>query len=491
MKFLAILRDSLRESMDAKVMYALIILSALAVLAAFSISFRAVDAEDGVRSQMQQMPFLIEPVPEPSIRCDIPAHGGFRQLDDKPAWEGKYRFTLNVIDFGSQEEDKDDKAKDKDKPSSTLRKSALKELLTRDRKKLTEEDEHTRERVSIRAQEIDEINREKSRVTRRQLSKQVEELLAREGELLSDQQLERYVGRMVATFGTFDVTEVTLLDKGMNARHERTYTFEVSCVAKEDALKTWPHRIKFLFGAVTVAEKSPIGPFVYIVENYIVGGAGAALAMLLGAVITAFFIPNMLRKGTVDLLISKPISRWSLLLYKYFGGMLFMLIPTAIVVLGIWMAFGLRAGFWGMGFLMFIPILILQFAIFYAISTLTAVLTRSPILCILACCVAWVVLWGTSKLEFLSKPSTKGAEANWVHKSTSTLRKLLPRYKDFDSLGGQLISRDVLGKDSYDKQVFDDLAGDDVHWGESLLVTFLYLTGLVGFSCWLFSIKDY
>ena len=37
---------------------------------------------------------------------------------------------------------------------------------------------------------------------------------------------------------------------------------------------------------------------------------GAWVALLTGVIITSFFVPNMLRKGTVDLLLVKPIQRW-------------------------------------------------------------------------------------------------------------------------------------------------------------------------------------
>ena len=58
--------------------------------------------------------------------------------------------------------------------------------------------------------------------------------------------------------------------------------------------------------------------------------------LLYGVIITGFFIPNMLRKGTLDLLLVKPISRWTLLLYKYVGGLSFIFLNAAVAVIGIW-----------------------------------------------------------------------------------------------------------------------------------------------------------
>ena len=48
MKFLAILKDSLREALDSKVLYALLILSALVIVGVASISFKPRPAELGI-----------------------------------------------------------------------------------------------------------------------------------------------------------------------------------------------------------------------------------------------------------------------------------------------------------------------------------------------------------------------------------------------------------------------------------------------------------
>ena len=53
------------------------------------------------------------------------------------------------------------------------------------------------------------------------------------------------------------------------------------------------------------------------------------------------------------------------------------LILTAFTVGGVWVAIGLRTGFWTPHFLAVIPLLTFYFAILYAVSTLAAVLTRS------------------------------------------------------------------------------------------------------------------
>jgi ABC-type transport system involved in multi-copper enzyme maturation permease subunit len=48
----------------------------------------------------------------------------------------------------------------------------------------------------------------------------------------------------------------------------------------------------------------------------------------------------MLRKGTVDLLLVKPMSRITLLLFKFIGGLTFIFLTTAFIVSGLWLVLG-------------------------------------------------------------------------------------------------------------------------------------------------------
>src|SRR5205807_6715264 len=137
----------------------------------------------------------------------------------------------------------------------------------------------------------------------------------------------------------------------------------------------WPHQPSLFFGAVplTSAAQFPLGLQIWFIEDRLVNAWGGWVAIIVSIVLTAFFIPNMLRKGTVDLLLVKPIHRSTLLVYKYIGGLVFMFLNTAFVVAGIWLILGLRTGIWGPGFLASTGVLTFQFALYDAISTLVDV----------------------------------------------------------------------------------------------------------------------
>ena len=134
------------------------------------------------------------------------------------------------------------------------------------------------------------------------------------------------------------------------------------------ARRVWPHRVTVFYGAWPWSSELalPLGLEIYVIEDKLVNGFGAWVAIIISIVISAMFIPNMLRKGTIDLLLVKPISRPILLIYKYLGGLIFIFLNTSFIVVGIW-GLGLR-GCLGNRFLAQHSDHHVLFAILYAVS---------------------------------------------------------------------------------------------------------------------------
>jgi hypothetical protein len=172
-------------------------------------------------------------------------------------------------------------------------------------------------------------------------------------------------------------------------------TFELESRPTPVTFRFWPNRFSLFFGAWDVTGQAgfPLFQLLAYIENGLVGYFGSTIAVLVSIVISAFFIPNMLRKGSIDLLLVKPVSRVALLLYKFIGGLTFIFLNTAVAVVGVWAALGLRSGVWAVAFLETIFVLTFFFAILYSVSTLFGVLTRSPIAAILLTVGVWAVFF--------------------------------------------------------------------------------------------------
>src|SRR5262249_34101817 len=111
--------------------------------------------------------------------------------------------------------------------------------------------------------------------------------------------------------------------------------------------RAWVYEPALFFGALPLSFlQMSLAKIVEFITDDLIGTWGAGITMLLSTVITAFFIPNMLRKGTVDMLLAKPIHRTTLLIYKFIGGLTFMFLNTLVIVVGVWLILGWRTGVW-------------------------------------------------------------------------------------------------------------------------------------------------
>ena len=288
----------------------------------------------------------------------------------------------------------------------------------------------------------------------------------------------------------------------------REYRFHASSRGTKIADRTsWPHQPSFLF-AFDYFFTYSLRDGVYKLEKRLVNDVGAWVTLLVSVIITAGFIPNMLRKGTIDLYVSKPIGRVSLILYKYLGGLIFMLLLTTAMVGGIWLTVGLRTGLWSPHFLALIPLMTFYFAILYAVSTLAAVVTRSTVVAILATVFAWAVFFGigfgfdvvkkikkagTEMREKLGAPDADADEivANkprertpfevptWVDYLSKALYYPSPRTYDLDDRMIRAIAQGVL-TDFEIKQ--NNLDAELPPWGETLGVSLSFIALCLGLA---------
>lgn len=107
--------------------------------------------------------------------------------------------------------------------------------------------------------------------------------------------------------------------------------------------------------------------------------------MLLTAfiIITSSFIPEMLKKGYIDLLISKPISRTKIIIGHFISGILLVFLCLLFLLAIIWLIISLKSGIWNFPFLYSVLWFTFIFAVFYSSIILFGLLTRSTVLTLL------------------------------------------------------------------------------------------------------------
>lgn len=114
------------------------------------------------------------------------------------------------------------------------------------------------------------------------------------------------------------------------------------------------------------------------------------LASILALVSTASIFPDLLASGSVELMLSKPISRLRLFLTKYVLGLMFVALQVLVFTGAVFVLIGVRGGEWAPSVFLAVPVVVVFFSYLFAICVLFGVLTRSTIASLLLTLLAWL-----------------------------------------------------------------------------------------------------
>ncbi|HJZ94813.1 MAG TPA: hypothetical protein VKE40_28360 [Gemmataceae bacterium] len=148
------------------------------------------------------------------------------------------------------------------------------------------------------------------------------------------------------------------------------------------------------FGAFHVSTARGQQDSVRFLQVWLAGLVAGTAGIFLAIIWTAGFLPTFLDPNHATVLLAKPVPRWSLLLGKVLGVLVFVFLQTTFFVVGTWLALGFATGVFDPRYLFAIPVLVLHFAVFYSFSAMLAVWTRSTVVCVFGTLVFWVLCWG-------------------------------------------------------------------------------------------------
>ena len=118
------------------------------------------------------------------------------------------------------------------------------------------------------------------------------------------------------------------------------------------------------------------------------------VATILAIVSTSSIFPDFVSSGSVEMMLSRPISRIQLYLTKYVLGLMFVLGQVGAFSVAAFLSIGVRGGVWMPGLLISIPIVLLFFSYLFSVSALVGTITRSTIATLLATILFWTALGG-------------------------------------------------------------------------------------------------
>ena len=162
---------------------------------------------------------------------------------------------------------------------------------------------------------------------------------------------------------------------------------------REDGIAVVGGEISLGFGMMTVPIVRSKDDAVKNIMLVMVGLIGDAFGILLALLWTAGFLPQFLEPQSATVLLSKPAPRWTLLIGKYLGVVGFVALNAILFVAGTWIALGLRTGVWYAPYWLAVPLLVINFGVFYSVSVFFAVWTRNTTVAAFGTILFWFVCW--------------------------------------------------------------------------------------------------
>ena len=129
---------------------------------------------------------------------------------------------------------------------------------------------------------------------------------------------------------------------------------------------------------------------IYSIQKFVnVSYSWVSIALYVWGTFLAVFassglIPSVLEAGRISLLLSKPLSRTTLLMGRYVGNLLVVTLNHVYLVFSVWIILGWKTDIWEPRFLLAIPVSVFLFAVLLAVVVLVGVIWESAALSVMA-----------------------------------------------------------------------------------------------------------
>lgn len=305
------------------------------------------------------------------------------------------------------------------------------------------------------------------------------------------------------------------------ARAVGSQAWDLEVSPGRDLRMLWMHRFTLLGDGLEMTGQrgAPLGLEILIFQKLLATGIGGTVLLLVSVAVTAAFVPNMVRKGTLELLLVRPVPRWRLLVFKFAGALFIVAGLLGLLVLSVWVVTWILAGTRSTGILLALPSLLVFFALLLSVSVLAGMLTRSVTSALLVTVAYWGVLFIAGQVhnqvvesrireENAGKPrptrfvdtlrgrppqveepptpgktpfhrTTAGRVAKWVY-------AVLPHTEDLDNLVDRQLMRDYRVSGPFRAL----MESDEFSWSRGVGLTLLHTLAYLGVACAIFARRD-
>ncbi len=259
-------------------------------------------------------------------------------------------------------------------------------------------------------------------------------------------------------------------------------------------------RARWLFWGLFALSTFLIGLFLFILNIDVVAGARATIEIngssrssfdvhkfvvmayswvsiglyvwgtLLAIFASAGLVPVLLEPGRIALLLSKPVSRTTLLVGRFLGNLLIVALNNAYLIVCVWLILGSRTNVWDSRFLLLIPISVFMFAVLLCVVVLIGVVFESAALSVMMA----VALMLISSLLAQRDWSMRLLSSQWSRQLWLTLYWILPKVYDLSAAMKQIIL--------YDR---------DADWFTPVWTSALFGMAVLGSAVYIFRKRDF
>jgi len=161
-----------------------------------------------------------------------------------------------------------------------------------------------------------------------------------------------------------------------------------------------------------------------------------SIGMCLAVFASAGLISAVFEPGRIELLLSKPITRYHILLGRYLGNILVVACNLFYLLIAVWIIFGIKTEVWHTGFLFAGVSTLFVFCVLLTVTLLTGVLWESAAVSIIA-------TFGVMVLSLILSAKTtweRLLSSEWSRDVVRSAYYSLPRIVDIGKINHSLIT---------------------------------------------------
>ena len=289
-------------------------------------------------------------------------------------------------------------------------------------------------------------------------------------------------------FREFGYTRVLAQQRGRSQLAEDPLVYRVAVVADRPMEVHGAARLSVGFGLfeIPLRSSSP-AQVVFHIQDFLANSFVGFFGMLVAISTCASFVPNLLRRGTLDLALARPVSRGQLILYKYVGAVIYVFVFAVVLfggsALGLWFSTGVFSPVYLYG----IGTMTLMFAVLFAVTVLFGVWTRSTNIASLAGLGTWALALGAGKARELWDFLFPEGSAS-IRQVVEVVYTVLPNTHDLTTWSRQQLAYSELSPQARERMT--ELFRAETDWTVAGSTTTAFAVGALFLALWSFQRKD-